>query len=144
MLPDAGEAVWSADAVPFFREDAEELGLFADLRKQLERNFHQASGVDYPAPSHKLITPDKHKGTPREIVSAYLANTPLEALFYAPIPFSLTDQQRYEHMHVVGGSGHGKTQLLQRLIVDDLQRDAAAGPGHRRQPGRDAAQDSAA
>ena len=26
-------------------------------------------------------------------------------------------------MHVVGGSGHGKTQLLQRLILDDLQRE---------------------
>ena len=26
-------------------------------------------------------------------------------------------------MHVVGGSGHGKTQLLQRLIFDDLRRD---------------------
>ena len=102
---------------------SKQLGLFADMRKQLDRNFHEASGVDYPAPSHKLITPDKHKGTPREIVSAYLANTPFEALFYAPIPFSLTDQQRYEHMHVVGGSGHGKTQLLQRLILDDLQRE---------------------
>jgi hypothetical protein len=26
-------------------------------------------------------------------------------------------------MHVVGGSGHGKTQLLQRLILNDLQRE---------------------
>ena len=26
-------------------------------------------------------------------------------------------------MHVVGGSGHGKTQLLQRLILSDLQRE---------------------
>lgn len=122
VLPDAGNAVWSL-MLPYFREDAENLGLFADLRKQLERNFHQASGFDYPAPSHKLITPDQHKGAPREIVSAYLANTPFEALFYAPIPFSLTDRQRVEHMHVVGGSGHGKTQLLQRLIFDDLRRD---------------------
>ena len=66
--------------------------------------------------------PDKHKGTPREIVSAYLANTPFEALFYAPIPFAFTDE-RYEHMHIVGGSGHGKTQLLQRLILEDLRRE---------------------
>ncbi len=122
VLPETGKLVWSL-MLPFFREDVEQLGLFADIRKQLDRNFHQASGVDYPAPSHKLITPDQHKGTPREIVSAYLANTPFEALFYSPIPFSLTDQQRYEHMHVVGGSGHGKTQLLQRLILDDLRRE---------------------
>jgi hypothetical protein len=122
VLPDAAKLVMPL-MLPFFAEDVEQLGLFADIRKQLDRNFHQASGIDYPAPSHKLITPDKHKGTPREVVSAYLANTSFEALFYAPIPFSLTDQQRYEHMHVVGGSGHGKTQLLQRLILDDLHRE---------------------
>lgn len=122
VLPDPAKLVWSV-MLPFFREDVEALGLFADIRKQLDRNFHQASGVDYPAPSHKLITPDKHKGTPREIVAAYLGNTPFEALFYAPVPFALTDQKRFEHMHVVGGSGHGKTQLLQRLILDDLKRE---------------------
>ena len=26
-------------------------------------------------------------------------------------------------MHIVGGSGHGKTQLLQKLILNDLQRE---------------------
>jgi hypothetical protein len=122
VLPDVAKLVMPL-MLPFLAEDVEQLGLFADIRKQLDRNFHQASGIDYPAPSHKLIAPDKHKGTPREIVSAYLANTPFEALFYAPIPFSLTDQQRFEHMHVVGGSGHGKTQLLQRLMLDDLRRE---------------------
>jgi hypothetical protein len=122
VLPDAANLIMPL-MLPFFAEDVEQLSLFADIRKQLDRNFHQVSGVDCPAPSHKLITPDKHKGTPREIAAAYLANTPFEALFYVPIPFSLTDQQRYEHMHVVGGSGHGKTQLLQRLILDDLRRE---------------------
>jgi Type IV secretion-system coupling protein DNA-binding domain len=122
MLPDAAGLIMPL-IVPFFREEIEELGLFAGLRKQLDRNFAEASGIDYPAANHKLITPDKFEGTPREAVSAYLGGTPLEALFYAEIPFALTDQQRYEHMHVVGGSGHGKTQLLQRLIVEDLRRE---------------------
>jgi hypothetical protein len=122
VLPDAGKFVMAV-VLPFFREEVEQIGLFAHIRKQLDRNFHEASGAEYPAPSHKLITADKHKGTPREIVSAYLSNTPLEALFYAPVPFAITDQQRYEHTHVVGGSGHGKTQLLQRLIINDLQRE---------------------
>ena len=122
VLPDAAQLVWPLIR-PFFTSDVEQLGLFAALRKQFERNIHDASGVEYPAPSHKLILPDKHKGTPREIVSLYLGNTPFEALFYAPIPFAMSDQQRYEHTHVVGGSGHGKTQLLQRLIINDLQRE---------------------
>jgi hypothetical protein len=122
VLPAPGESVWTVMR-PFFAENVEQIGLFADIRRQLNRNFHEAAGFEYPAPSHKLITPDKHKGTPREIVSAYLSNTPLEGVFYAPIPFSIADQQRYEHMHAVGGSGHGKTQFLQRLIVTDLQRE---------------------
>lgn len=122
VLPDAAQLVWPLIR-PFFTPEVEQLGLFAALRKQFERNVHDASGVEYPAPSHKLIFPDKYKGTPRQIVSAYLGNTPFEALFYAPIPFSIGDQQRYEHTHVVGGSGHGKTQLLQRLIINDLQRE---------------------
>jgi len=120
VLPDTAKSVWSLMR-PFFAEEVEEAGIFTMLRKQIERNFQEASGSDTGAKS-KLLTPDKHKGTPREIVGAYLNNTPFEALFYAPIPFSISDQQRYEHMHVVGGSGHGKTQFLQRLILSDLQR----------------------
>ena len=122
VLSDAGTAVWCL-ILPFFREEVEELGLFTELRIQLDHNLHYASGVDYPAASHKLITPDQNKGTPREIVSAYLANTPFEALFYAPIPVAFTDERRFEHMQIVGGSGHGKTQLLQHLILHDLERE---------------------
>lgn len=29
---------------------------------------------------------------------------------------------RFEHTHIAGGSGHGKTQLLQQLILFDLDR----------------------
>jgi hypothetical protein len=122
VLPETGAAVWSLIA-PFLAEQEAQLGLFTDLRRQLESNFLQAAGVTYQSPNHKLVTPEEHKGTPHEIVFAYLHDTPLEALLYAPIPFSFTDRQRYEHMHVVGGSGHGKTQLLQRLILEDLQRE---------------------
>lgn len=32
---------------------------------------------------------------------------------------------RFEHTHIVGGSGHGKTQLLQQLILYDLERVGA-------------------
>jgi hypothetical protein len=121
VLPDAATFV-TALILPFFTDDVEQLGLFAGLRKQLDRNVHAASGVEYPAPGQKLIMPDKHKGTAREIVSAYLGNTPFEALFYVPIPFSFADAQRFEHTHIIAGSGHGKTQLLQHLILNDLQR----------------------
>jgi hypothetical protein len=35
-----------------------------------------------------------------------------------PLEFPLS--ARFEHTHIVGGSGHGKTQLLQQLILNDL------------------------
>lgn len=121
LLPDPGRAVMQV-MMPFFSEEIEQLGLFDGIRRQLDRNIHSASGAEYPAPAHKLVLPEAHKGSAREIVNLYLRNTLLEALFQAAIPFSFTDEKRFEHTHVVGGSGHGKTQLLQHLILHDLQR----------------------
>lgn len=122
VLPDVAAIVFGL-ITPFFADSVTDPDLFAGLRRQLDHNFHEASGFPYPAPTGKLITPDKHKGTPQEIVTAYLHDTPLEELFYAPIPFAFSDAQRFEHTHVVGGSGHGKTQLLQDLILRDLRRE---------------------
>jgi len=59
------------------------------------------------------------------MVRAYLAGTPFLDLFLTPVPFAIPLQSRFEHQWVVGGSGHGKTQLLQHLIVDDLHREDA-------------------
>ncbi|HLH96801.1 MAG TPA: type IV secretory system conjugative DNA transfer family protein [Xanthobacteraceae bacterium] len=122
VLPNPGPAV-AALTHPFYSNKVDEIGLFADLRHQLERNLREATRAESRGSSEKLIPADKHKGTAREIVEAYLHHTPFHRLAYAPIPFTITDQQRYEHMHVVGGSGHGKTQLLQRLILHDLNRE---------------------
>jgi hypothetical protein len=40
------------------------------------------------------------------------------------MPFSA----RFEHTHIVAGSGHGKTQLLQQMILKDLNK-LAEGQG---------------
>jgi hypothetical protein len=122
VLPNAGSVVWDL-VCPYFSDEVEQIGLFVQLRRQIDRNIHDASGVQYGASSEKLVLPYKHKGTPTEIVRAYLGGTPLEYLFQADVSFAFTDAQRFEHMHVVGGSGHGKTQLLQHIILNDLQRD---------------------
>ena len=65
-------------------------------------------------------------------VHAYLHGTPLKNFFDAQIPSSFTDERRYEHMMVTAGSGHGKTQLLQHLILRDLQRPQATRTHHHR------------
>ncbi len=104
---------------PYYSEEAKELGLFHQLRNRFESNVHEVSGGPN---SNKFVWPQDHKGTPAEIVSAYLRGTPFEQFFDALVPFAFADKQRYEHMHVIGGSGHGKTQLLQHLIFHDLKR----------------------
>src|ERR1019366_10333911 len=36
------------------------------------------------------------------------------------LPFAIPEAARFEHTHIVAGSGHGKTQTLQHLILSDL------------------------
>lgn len=108
LLPNIGRVVRDLSS-PFYTHEAQELELFVGLRNQLELNAHKASGLAYPAPADKIVFPDKYKGTPNELVHVYLDGTPLKNLFDAKIPFSFTDERRYEHMMVTAGSGHGKT-----------------------------------
>jgi hypothetical protein len=41
------------------------------------------------------------------------------------MPFQVKEEVRIEHCHIVGGTGHGKTQLMQRLIHADLVKAQA-------------------
>src|SRR5688500_18731101 len=36
-------------------------------------------------------------------------------------PPIIPHEARFEHVHICAGSGHGKTQLLQKMILEDLQ-----------------------
>jgi hypothetical protein len=103
--------------LPFFNDSAIQHGLFTVLRNRLKTNQEAVS-----ANSRTLVMPEDFKGTGQEIIDAYLNDTPLASIFGVNIPFEIPPEQRFEHMHVIGGSGHGKTQLLQHLILNDLQR----------------------
>lgn len=41
------------------------------------------------------------------------------------LAFTIPTASRFEHTHIVGATGSGKTQLLQRMIVDDLETRAS-------------------
>jgi hypothetical protein len=56
------------------------------------------------------------------LVEAYLRNTELKDFLLAPTPFIIPDETKYSHTHIIAGSGHGKTQLLQQMIVEHLQK----------------------
>jgi hypothetical protein len=101
------------------------LDLFERLRVRLVANMLTASGFAPETNPHdvseRLVLPMRQKGkSPSELVELYLAGTPFADLLQLPVPFRVPEETRFEHCHIIGGTGHGKTQLLQRLIHDDL------------------------
>lgn len=101
-----------------------DLGLFTTLRETMYASLCHASNV-VPHTEHKK--PLRHamdRDEPlSELVATYLAGTVFSEYLNAPIPLKLTHEDRFSHMHVVGGSGAGKTQLLQNLILHDLKSE---------------------
>lgn len=102
-----------------------EYGLLENLRRQLEQNVCDASGVRYEARherADRLVYPDRYRGD--RVADTYLGGTPLRAALETTVDFTIPNEARFEHMHVVAGTGHGKTQTLQRFVLHDLDSDA--------------------
>jgi hypothetical protein len=55
-----------------------------------------------------------------ELIDSYLGNTPFASFFQTDVPFGIPFSVRFQHTHIVGGSGHGETQLLQQMILKDI------------------------
>lgn len=104
--------------------------LYRGLRHQLDSNIYEASGYDFErdrVPATKLVNPRDYPGP--DIAVAYLKNTPLLPLLKANVALRIPEHIRYEHTTIVGGSGHGKTSLLQHLILGDIEKAIAGGGG---------------
>ena len=101
-------------------------GLFKKVRMQIENNFLHASGVPlskrYDEKIKLRLPSEERKMRPADLVEVYLQGTAFRDFFRAPLPFAIPFPARFEHTHIVGGTGHGKTQLLQFLIHHDLVR----------------------
>ena len=108
FLDPLGKTV-QAIIAPFFRERDHDL--FKMLREKLTQNLqgNHRSNVVYPK---------DYRGD--DVVDVYLRDTPLKDLFKLRTPFAIPEEVRFEHTHLVAGSGHGKTQTLQYLIKHDL------------------------
>lgn len=117
LLPNLPEAVEHIVQGPF-APDLDEYGTVDRLRRRLEYNLAVASGGDDR--SAKLPTRARDMPAPT-LVAAYLGGTPLKPLFDIAVPIIIPTEVRFEHHHIVAGSGHGKTQTLQHLILHDLQ-----------------------
>lgn len=105
LVADIGDTL-DAIVKPFLSEAVQECGLYKHLVAQFRENVQKVG-----------------KKTPDNPIEAYLSGTPLAALFGAKIPFEIPMDDRMEHTVIVGGTGHGKTQLLQSIIAADLESD---------------------
>lgn len=108
----------------FCAADLAEAGLFYDLSLWLDNRLCVASGVPWAERwkhNKKLRLPiDRSDLPPSELAALYTTDTPFDGFFELEIPIPIPREVRFEHTHIVGGTGHGKTQLLQYLIMDDL------------------------
>jgi len=111
-----------------FDEELAELGLLRRLADRLERNLIAASGGNPADPrsfNRAPKLPEQFDAkSPEQLIATYLGGTPLFPLFNQTLDFTIPTKARFEHQHIVAGSGHGKTQTLQYLIANDL--DAVA------------------
>lgn len=109
-----------------YADDAFRLNLFAQLRAHCSIRLLIASGLrpdaNPRAVEHKLVRAPKQKDkTGAELAELYLDGSPLKGLLDVPVPFRIPEDLRFEHCHIVGGTGHGKTQLMQKMILADLE-----------------------
>jgi len=96
----------------------------------INNNLVLASGIDPHRQSRKAaVLPKQVKGKSQlELVDMYLNATPFPDFLTTGLPFAIPLESRFAHMHILGGSGHGKTQTLQNLLLADL---AKVGTGER-------------
>ncbi len=106
-----------------FTPELNALDICQNLRKRLNVNIVNASGgiAGQRQDKRPLKLPTKNKDiNGQDVLHAYLQGTPLLTLLQLPVPVTLPQATRFEHMHMVAGSGHGKTQTLQHLLLHDL------------------------
>lgn len=94
--------------------------LFDLARERLNDNLYVASGIppERRDAASKVRMPSEHApASPEHLAAVYLQGTPFRTFFEATLPFAIPAQSRLEHMHILGGTGHGKSQLIQYLLT---------------------------
>ncbi|KUO69182.1 MAG: hypothetical protein APF80_02325 [Alphaproteobacteria bacterium BRH_c36] len=112
----------------FAHDDLEQHSLFEPLLAIVNDNLFEASGIAFEnrATSRRpLLLPSKSREPAHQLPEIYLSGTPFLKLFEAELSVDVPDETRFEHAHVVAGTGHGKTQLFQYLIAKDLKQVSA-------------------
>ncbi len=108
-------------------KDIGEHHLFEPLLDTITDNLCRVTGIPYEAretSTRAYLKPTKCREPAHVIPELYLRDTPFLNIFGCDVPVDVPDSVRFEHSHVVAGTGHGKTQLFQHLILRDLEQVA--------------------
>jgi hypothetical protein len=124
LLPDPG-AIVDKIIGTLCAEPLVEAGLFTEFQKRAYENECRVSKVSpYEESKRPLIFACDSELPADELIQEYLSGTPFVELLKTPVPFELPQQTRFEHHWIIGGTGHGKTNAIANLLLDDLQRVA--------------------
>jgi hypothetical protein len=111
--------------------ELEESDLFTPLRIKLLLKIDLASNIPleerYTTKKERVPPTEYRDSSPETLVSTYLGNTSIERFFTAYVPYAIPFAARFEHTHILAGTGHGKTQTLQFMILADLYKAAKDG-----------------
>ncbi|MEW8309335.1 MAG: type IV secretion system DNA-binding domain-containing protein [gamma proteobacterium symbiont of Ctena orbiculata] len=120
LLKDTNETIEAIYAT-LANQEFIKLGLFEDIGRQLYLNLAHASGIVPDTEQKKpFVYPSEKRLPPKESIETYLQHTPFYDLLSSPAPFTIPDKSYFEHMHVIGGTGAGKTTWLAQLILHHI------------------------
>lgn len=124
LIEDVPETVESLIGASF-EEDLVSYNILDVFRNRTESNMMRVSKIDprmRPLNQYRYITPmEALKLSDEEIVEDYLLGTPYRRFFKTELPLPINEQARFEHFHILGGTGHGKTQFIQKWIAKDIE-----------------------
>ena len=98
-------------------------GLFTELRQYLYLKLCNASGASLSVDDPKVIPAGKRGLPPAQAVEAYLGGTAFAEFLAISVPLRVPLETFFSHTWIVAGSGTGKTQFLQNLILHFLEHD---------------------
>jgi len=112
-------------ALPPTNENIASIGLHA-VSHDLGINYlpETTKQIDQNYVEQKSVAPQSYTGD--DIIHAYFKGTPLALMsqIYHDDTVAIPHDLRNQHHMIIGGSGHGKTQCLQQMLLSDLEEDA--------------------
>ncbi|MBN8965818.1 MAG: hypothetical protein J0H89_10675 [Rhizobiales bacterium] len=107
---------------PFRHFDAKAVDAGWWLRDKFDERALKATQEDSKWKGPGLKYPQNFTDT-QEIYRRFIDGLSIEDLFQLPVALPIPDEVRFEHTWIIANSGHGKTQTIQHLVFNDIQRD---------------------